>query len=67
MTILNRLASSLRRRDEVANQLLAEEIVRTSAACSSSFTTMARASGLDSLEKESQKKPVARVLKKVMA
>ena len=29
MTILHKLASSLRRRDEVPNRLLAEEIVRT--------------------------------------
>ena len=29
MTILNRLATALKRRDETPNQLLAEEIVRT--------------------------------------
>jgi hypothetical protein len=88
MTILHKLASSLKRRDEVPNQLLAEEIVRTSNRSAvkelvenvyaemsvrivndrnkEAFNRIVEARGR-SLEKESQRKRLARILKKVMA
>ena len=88
MTILHKLPSSLKRRDEVPNQLLAEEIVRTNNRSAvkelvehvyaemsvrivndlnkEAFNRIVEARGR-SLEKESQRKRLARVLKTVMA
>jgi hypothetical protein len=88
MTILHKLASSLKRRDEIPNQLLAEEIVRTNNRSAvkelvehvyaemsvrivndrnkEAFNRIVEARGRG-LAKESQRKRLARVLKKVMA
>jgi hypothetical protein len=62
MTILNKLASALNRRDEAPNQALADEIVRTSDTGAIGELVKNLSNKNKSIQKESQKKRVSRVL-----